>query len=94
MIAMDNQPFSITSDQGSIDLLAAIEPGYLSPSIKCFTDTMLPQTYESLKIKIHTKLLEASFLSFINDIWAISNTKTSYLFLTAHQLNKRFEYRH
>ena len=44
MIAMDNQPFSITSDQGSIDLLTAFERGYLIPSTKFFTDTMLPQT--------------------------------------------------
>ena len=50
MIAMDNQPFSITSDQGSIDLLAALERGYLIPSTKFFTDAMLPQTYESLKL--------------------------------------------
>ena len=34
---MENQPFSITGDQGSKDLLAALE---------YFTDTMLPQTYE------------------------------------------------
>ena len=54
MIAMDNQPFSITSDQDSIDLLAALEPGYLIPSTKYFTDTMLPQNYEKLRIKIQT----------------------------------------
>ena len=67
MIAMDNQPFSITSDQGSIDLLTDLEPGYLIPSTK-YTDTMLPQTYESLKIKVQTELSEASFLSFTTDI--------------------------
>ena len=67
MVAMDNQPFSITSDQDSIDLLAALEPGYLIPSTTQFTDTMLPQTYESLKIKIQTELSEASFLSFTID---------------------------
>ena len=59
VIAMDNQPFSITSNQGYIDLLAALEPGYLIPSTQYLTDTMLPQTYESLKIKIQTKLSEA-----------------------------------
>ena len=53
-IALDNQPFSISSDQGSIDLLAALEPGYLIPSTKYFTDTMLPQNYEKLRIKIQT----------------------------------------
>ena len=43
MIAMDNQPFSITSDQGSIDLLAALEPGIVSLStslLQCFLRLM------------------------------------------------------
>ena len=64
MISMDKQPFSITSDQGSIDLLAALEPGDLIPSTKYFTNTMISRTYESLKIKIQTELLEASFCHF------------------------------
>ena len=36
MIAIDNKPFSITNDQGFIDLLAALEPSYLYPSTKYF----------------------------------------------------------
>ena len=55
---------------------------------------MLPQTYESLKIKIQTELSEASFLSFTTDIRTNSKTKTSYLSLTAHWLNESFEYKH
>ena len=73
MIAMDNQPFSIPSNQGSIDLLAALEQRYLIPSTKYFTDTMFPATYESLNIEIQTKLSEASVLSFTSEIWANSN---------------------
>ena len=84
MIAIDNKPFSITNDQGFIDLLAALEPGYLIPCNKYFIDTMLPQTCESLKISIQTELSEASFLSFTSDIWSNLKTKTSYLSLTAH----------
>ena len=64
MIAMDNQLFSITSDKDFVDLLAALEPGYLIPCTKYFIDPMLPQTSEILKIKIQTELSEASFLSF------------------------------
>ena len=52
---MDNQPFSTTGDQASIDLLATLEPDNLIPSTKYFTDTMLPKTYESLKVKIRTE---------------------------------------
>ena len=91
MIAMDNQPFTKTSDQGFIYLLATLEPCFSIPSNKLFTDTMLPQSYESLKLKIQTEISEASFLSFSSDIWTNSKTKTSYLFLTAHWLNESFE---
>ena len=66
---MDNQPFSTTGDQASIDLLATLEPDNLIPSTKYFTDTMLPKTYESLKVKIQTKFSETSFFfSFTSDI--------------------------
>ena len=44
--------------------------------------------------KIETELSEASFLSFTSDIWTNSKRKTSFLSLTAHWLNKRFEYKH
>ena len=50
-----------------MDLWAALEASYLIPSTKYFTDTMLPQTYESLKIKVQTELSQASFLSFTSD---------------------------
>ena len=36
MIAIVNQPFSITSDKGLIDLLAALQLGQLIPSTKYF----------------------------------------------------------
>ena len=90
---MDDQPFSISSDQSSIGLLAVLEPSNLIPSTKYFTEAMLPPTYESLKIKIQTELSEASFLFFTSDTWANSETKTlmktSCLSLKAHCLNKR-----
>ena len=40
-IAMDKQPFWITSDQGFIDLFVGLEPSYLTLSTKYFIDTML-----------------------------------------------------
>ena len=61
MIAMDNQPITISSDQGFIDLLTTLEPCYLIPSTKYITDTMLPQSYESLKLKKKLKYQKLSF---------------------------------
>ena len=67
-IAMDDIPFPISYDQGSIDLLATLKLGYLISTTKYSTDTMLPQTFEILKIKLQTKLSKATFLSFTNEI--------------------------
>ena len=74
--------------------MATSEPCYLIPSTNYLTNTMLPQTYESLKLKIQTKISKVSFLSFTSDIWTNSKTKTSYLSLTARWLNESFAYKH
>ena len=37
MMASDNQPFSIVEDQGFIELIAHLEPHYLIPSRRYFT---------------------------------------------------------
>ena len=50
MIAMDNQPFTITSDQEFIELLATLEPWYLIPSTKYFTDIILPKSKRKTKV--------------------------------------------
>ena len=51
MIAMDNQP-SMVEDRGFIELLPELEPRYVIPSTKYFNETMLPQAYDNLKLKI------------------------------------------
>ena len=61
MIAMDNQPVTITSDKGFIDLLATLEPCYLIASTRYFTDIMHPQSYESLKLENKLKYQKLRF---------------------------------
>eukprot|EP00795_Rhopilema_esculentum_P002842 gene2842-1076_t len=45
MMVSDNQPFSIVVDQGFIELIAHLEPHYLIPSRKYFTQDALPKLY-------------------------------------------------
>ena len=59
MIAMDNQP-SMVEDRGFIELLPELEPRYVIPSTKYFNETMLPQTYDNLKLKMTKELFHAS----------------------------------
>ena len=61
MVGMDNQPLSIVNDQGFIELKACLQQRYLIPSTKFFNETMLPQTYNNLKMKIGNELSEGSF---------------------------------
>ena len=49
MMALDNQPFSMVEDDGFIDLLAHLQPHYMLPSRRYFTDKMLPETYKELR---------------------------------------------
>ena len=95
MIAIDRQqPFSIEEDQGFIELLAELEPRYVIQSTKYFNETMLPQDYDSLKLKMTKELSHDSSLSFTSDMLKKSRTNESYIFLTAHCLNENFEFKH
>ena len=94
MIAIDNQPFSIVSDKGFIELLAHLEPRYLIPSRKYFNEVMLPRAYQNLTSDISKLLQKSSYFSFTTDIWTNSKTNISYLSLTAHWLNESFVYNH
>ena len=95
MIAIDNQPFSITEDQGFIELLAHIQPKYMLPSHRYFSDVMLPKTYLELKARISSHLEEANIahISFKSDIWTSNHFMESFVSLTGHWINKDFSRR-
>ena len=44
-IAKGNQPFTVTEDQGFIELIAYLQPKYLIPSRKYFVEKMLPSSF-------------------------------------------------
>lgn len=71
MIAIDNQPFTIVEDQGFIELLAHLQPKYMIPSRRYFSEVMLPKAYEDVKSQISAELdpQNAPHLSFTSDVW-------------------------
>ena len=83
MIAVDNQPFSISEDKGFIDLIAYLQPRYLIPSRRYFSDVMLPQTYDAMKAVITAEISpsNATYVSFTSDIWTCDHSNESYLSL-------------
>lgn len=75
MIAINNQPFSIVEDQGFIELMAHIQPRYMRPSRRYFSDVMLPKTY---------------VISFTFDIWTSNHSVESFVSLTGHWIDEEF----
>ncbi len=50
MMASDNRAFSIVEDkQGFIELIALLEPNYLTPSRTYFTQDALPNLYSKVR---------------------------------------------
>ena len=78
MMALDNQPFSMVEDDGFIELMAHMQPRYMLPSRRYFSDTMLPQVYEKLKALVEQDLAEPNgkYVSFTSDIWTCSKSRT------------------
>ena len=92
MIAIDNKPFSIAEDQGFIKLLPHIQPKYMLPSRRYFSDVMLPKTYQDLKARILSQLdqANATHISFTCDIWTSNHSVESFVSLTGHWIDKDF----
>jgi hypothetical protein len=63
MIAVDIQPYSLTSDIGFQKLIAKLCPNYRIPSIKYFTGNIILDIFMKVKAKIQISLDEISNLS-------------------------------
>ena len=93
MMAMDNQPFSITEDQGFIELLAHVQPKYMIPSRRYFSNVLLPKTYNKMKAHMSAQLDEAHapYVSFTSDIWTSQHSIESFISLSAHWVDEEFK---
>ena len=93
MMALDNQPFSMVEDDGFIDLLAHLQPHYMLPSRRYFTDKMLPETYKELRTIVQDELAEPNgyYISFTSDIWTCSTSKETFISMSGHWVKKDFK---
>ena len=72
MIALDNHPFTLTEDQGFIELVAHLQPKYLISSRKYFTETMQPTSCKLIQDAVLKDLSEAKYLSLHQTYGAIN----------------------
>ena len=89
-MAIDNQLFSICEDQGFIELIAHLQPKYIIPSRRFFSDKMLPQAYKTLQALVFENISMAQYLSFTTDIWTNSYTNDSFISLSCHYIGNDF----
>ena len=80
---MSNQTFTITEEQGLVELVAHLKPKYLISSRKYFfVEMMLPTSYSKLRSGVFEKLSKADQISFTTDIWIAKYSNESFIFLT------------
>lgn len=85
-IAKDMVPIYTVEKPGFIHLLKVLDPRYVLPSRKYFSDVALPQLYNSTRQRIAAELDGVSFYSATTDLWS-SRVMQPYLSLTLHFIN-------
>lgn len=90
MIATDNQPFSVVQDTGFNRLIKTLEPRYVLPSRKYFSESIVPDIKEKINAKLAEMLVDVPYLSLTTDIWSSSSAQESLISLTAHWVTAEF----
>lgn len=85
-IAKDMVPIYTVEKPGFIHLLKVLDPRYVLPSRKYFSDVALPQLYNSTHQRIAAELDGVLFYSATTDLWS-SRVMQPYLSLTLHFIN-------
>ena len=70
MVALDLQPFAITSNVGFQIFCHLLEPRYTLPSNKHISQTLIPDMYERVKAKVKEELKNVDHVAFTTDIWS------------------------
>ena len=68
MIATNNQPFSVIHDTGFNRLIKTLEPRYMLPSQKYFSESIVPDIKEKINAKLAEMLVDVPYLSLTMDI--------------------------
>ncbi|KAF3850520.1 hypothetical protein F7725_012292, partial [Dissostichus mawsoni] len=90
-IGLDQQPLSVVEDDGFRRLITTLDPRYILPGRKYFTDVCLPH-YTKQCIHIDSILKDnVTSISFTSDIWSSSACPMSMLSLTAHFIDQDFK---
>ena len=94
MIAVDLQPFSVVEDVDFCRLMAELEPRYVLPSRRYFSEVIIPSMHANVKHHISELLSSTDHVSVTTDIWSSSHSHHSFMSLTAHFIVSSMEKKH
>lgn len=89
-LAKDMQPFYSVEKPGFRNLVSKLDPRYVLPSRKCFSETEIPCLYnETRDGVVKPALQKAKYFSATTDLWTSAATHP-YLSLTAHFIDSEW----
>lgn len=83
----DLRPYSVVENVGLRNMVYNLEPRYIIPSRKFFSETAIPQIYNEVKSGVKEKLSRAERIALTCDAWT-SRATESYVTLTAHHITE------
>lgn len=70
-------------------LIKVLDPRYVLPGRKHFSQTALPQLYDKCRRKLQMNLTEAKYFATTTDLWS-SRTSEPYISLTVHFIDDKW----
>ena len=95
MVALDLQPFAITSNVGFHIFCHLLEPRYTLPLNKHISQMLIPDMYKRVKAKVKEELKNVDHTTdFTTDIWSSTCSTNSLFSLTGHWIRQDFMRKH
>jgi hypothetical protein len=80
----------VVENRGFKKMISTLEPRYVIPSRKQFTEVMVPQMYGEVKLQVKESLDSAECIALKCDGWT-SRATESYITITSHHINEGWE---
>ena len=90
LITTDLQPLSVVENRAFRQLLHKMDPRYTIVSRKHMTYNLLPELYNSEKVKLLDKLKQVDHVSVTTDCWT-SRTVDPYMTVTVHFVDQNWQ---
>ncbi|XP_038133614.1 E3 SUMO-protein ligase ZBED1-like [Cyprinodon tularosa] len=89
-ICQDLRPYSVVENRGFKKMISTLEPRYIIPSRKQFTEVLVPRMYDEVKLQVKKSLDSAECVALTCDGWT-SRATESYITITSHHINDSWE---